>query len=315
MLGFFIGTRGGGLAMASACFVAVVLVACGGTPEEGTSVAREAASGEVSAGGGGGTVLATFNGREFTEANYNDIMNKLSSRARASMNSIDKKVQYLENYLISELIFERGKKQGFTDDKSIRDQIDDLERRLVIQKVMRESQSATVSDDDVRAYYLANKDQFSADRVKVSHILVEDEALANEILAKVKEDPSLFEKLAEEHSIDKSNSKRGGDLGFFGRGRMVKEFEDAAFALEEDGQLSDVVKTRFGHHIIKRTGREEGVQKSFDDVKTQIRVKLVNEKRRESTQKFLDEIKASAGLKIDREALAALTAKADSPRP
>ena len=88
-----------------------------------------------------------------------------------------------------------------------------------------------------------------AEKIRCAHILVEKQSLANQLLERIKEGES-FEKLAQENSID-SSRKRGGDLGFFGRGVMVREFEKAAFGLEV-GEVSQVVKTQFGYHIIKR---------------------------------------------------------------
>lgn len=89
-----------------------------------------------------------------------------------------------------------------------------------------------------------------ANQIRCAHILVEKESLAKEILEKIKKGDS-FAKLAEQYSIDGSR-RRGGDLGFFGKGMMVKEFETAAFALNK-GDVSGVVRTQFGYHIIKRT--------------------------------------------------------------
>ena len=86
-------------------------------------------------------------------------------------------------------------------------------------------------------------------KVHCAHILIEKLSLAQEIKAKIANGES-FSNLAKQHSVDGSK-KRGGDLGLFGRGMMVKEFEKAAFALEK-GQVSDIVKTQFGYHIIKR---------------------------------------------------------------
>ena len=86
-------------------------------------------------------------------------------------------------------------------------------------------------------------------KIHCAHILVEKQSVALEIKAKLAGGES-FSKMAQQYSIDVSK-KRGGDLGLFGRGVMVKEFEKAAFALEK-GQISDVVKTQFGYHIIKR---------------------------------------------------------------
>lgn len=88
-----------------------------------------------------------------------------------------------------------------------------------------------------------------ANQIRCAHILVEKESLAKELLEKINKGES-FSKLAEQYSIDGSR-RRGGDLGFFGRGMMVREFESAAFALEK-GQVSGIVRTQFGYHIIKR---------------------------------------------------------------
>lgn len=88
-----------------------------------------------------------------------------------------------------------------------------------------------------------------ANKIRCAHILVAKFSEAHAILKQIKKGES-FAKLAQEHSLDGSR-KRGGDLGYFGRGMMVKEFEKAAFALEK-GQVSDVIKTQFGYHIIKR---------------------------------------------------------------
>ncbi|MGC8568097.1 MAG: peptidylprolyl isomerase [Candidatus Micrarchaeia archaeon] len=88
-----------------------------------------------------------------------------------------------------------------------------------------------------------------SDKIRCAHILVAKEATAKEILDKLSKGES-FSKLAEQYSID-SSRKRGGDLGIFSRGQMVKPFEEAAFKLKK-GEISGIVKTQFGYHIIKR---------------------------------------------------------------
>jgi peptidyl-prolyl cis-trans isomerase C len=90
-----------------------------------------------------------------------------------------------------------------------------------------------------------------SNKIRCSHILVEKLSLATEILDKIKKGES-FAKMAEQYSIDGSR-RRGGDLGEFGRGMMVRPFEEAAFKLQV-GEVSGIVKTEFGYHIIKRTG-------------------------------------------------------------
>ena len=90
-----------------------------------------------------------------------------------------------------------------------------------------------------------------ADKIKCSHILVKKHSEALYILERLRKGES-FDKLAREFSIDRGSGKRGGDLGFFGRGVMVKPFEATSFNLEKN-QISEPVKTEFGYHIIKRT--------------------------------------------------------------
>jgi foldase protein PrsA len=89
-----------------------------------------------------------------------------------------------------------------------------------------------------------------ADKIKCAHILVEKQSQALAILERLKKGDK-FADLAKELSLDTGCGKRGGDLGYFGRGRMVKPFETAAFALSV-GQISEPIKTEFGYHIIKR---------------------------------------------------------------
>ena len=89
-----------------------------------------------------------------------------------------------------------------------------------------------------------------ANKIKCSHILVQKQSEALALLERLKKGES-FANLAKELSIDKGSGRRGGDLGYFGRGMMVKPFEETAFKLEK-GQMSEPIKTEFGYHIIKR---------------------------------------------------------------
>jgi peptidyl-prolyl cis-trans isomerase C len=91
-----------------------------------------------------------------------------------------------------------------------------------------------------------------ADKIKCSHILVKKQSEAMAVLKRLKKGES-FANLARELSVDRGSGKKGGDLGLFGRGVMVKPFEDAAFKLNK-GEISQPVKTEFGYHIIKRAG-------------------------------------------------------------
>jgi peptidyl-prolyl cis-trans isomerase C len=254
----------------------------------------------------GGAVVATYAGKNFTEQDFLDELGKLNKRSRKALSDPERRLQFVENFILSALIYDEGVSKGFDKDPAVRKQITELERRLVIQKVMQEYQSVPVSEEAVRAFYDANPGDFRTDRVKASHILVKEEELAKEVHAKLMANSDEFATLAAAHSIDKSNAERGGDLGFFGRGRMVKEFEEAAFALAKDGQISDPVQTRFGYHIIMRTAREDGQPKPFEEVQNQIRIRLINDLRRDQTESFISDLKTKANYQVKQDVLAGI---------
>jgi parvulin-like peptidyl-prolyl isomerase len=108
-------------------------------------------------------------------------------------------------------------------------------------------------------------------QIKARHILVRDDARAKEALDKVKAGGN-FEDLAKEYSEDTASRDKGGDLGWFGRGTMVKEFEDAAFKLKP-GETSELVKTEYGNHIIRVEDRKGKIDKSYDDWINEVRDK------------------------------------------
>lgn len=148
-----------------------------------------------------------------------------------------------------------------------------------------ESDMTTLEEDSL-AYYESNKEDYKIDEVTASHILVKEEALAKEILQRL-EAGEKFEDLAAQYGTD-STKDTGGSLGTFGRGNMVKEFEDAAFALQP-GEISDVVKTQFGYHIIKVTDKKQGY-KTYDEVKEYIKSTLVGQEAEKRIKVLKDEL-------------------------
>lgn len=132
-----------------------------------------------------------------------------------------------------------------------------------------------LTDSDIRNYYDSNKKEFEKpEEIRARHILVKTEPEAKEILDILKLNKEPFEKIAKERSLDPGSKPNGGDLGYFTKGRMVKEFEDAAFKLKP-GELSDIVKTNYGFHIIKLEDKKEPYVEEFDKVKDSIKNNLL----------------------------------------
>ena len=140
-----------------------------------------------------------------------------------------------------------------------------------------------VDEKEIKKYYEENKDTLA--QVKASHILVADENTAKEVKAKL-DNGEDFAKLAKEYSKDTANSSKGGDLGYFTRDKMVKEFADKAFAMKK-GEISDPVKTSYGFHIIKVEDKKD----SPEALKEEISKKLNDKKYADYLTKLFNEAK------------------------
>lgn len=162
-------------------------------------------------------------------------------------------------------------------------------------------QTVTVSEEEIKAYYDAHKDEFKTDaKVSAKHILVDEEELAQKVRKEIEEGKS-FEDAAGEYSSCPSKA-RGGDLGAFGRGQMVKEFEEAAFSLEKN-TVSEPVKTQFGYHLIKVEDILEAGVAELEEVKEAIRSRLYQEKQKEVYDKKLAELREVYPVQINASAL------------
>ncbi len=154
-----------------------------------------------------------------------------------------------------------------------------------------------VAPSDVERFYRANEAQFTTpEQVRASHILLKtegkDEAAVRaraEALLKEAKSGADFAALAKKNSEDEGSAAQGGDLDYFGRGRMAKEFEDAAFSLAP-GQISDVVKSPFGFHIIKVTDRKPETKRALEEARPQITEQLSYERAQAEVQKTGDAV-------------------------
>jgi foldase protein PrsA len=182
-------------------------------------------------------------------------------------------------------------------------------------KKLYESQNP-VSETDLKAYYDKNKENFATTpkEVKASHILLQTKAEADAVLAELKAGKD-FATLAKAKSQDPGSKAKGGDLGFFPRGVMNTEFETAAFGLAK-GEMSGVVQSPNGFHIIKVTDIKEAVVPAYDVVKEKVKEAYYNEKLQSDSQTWLDKLKKDKNYKnllAANPAASASASPAESP--
>lgn len=249
-----------------------------------------------------GTVLAEVNGKVITSEDFNAEVENLPPYIKPMAQTPEGKKELLDSMIVRELVLEQAKKDGIDTSEEVKKRMEDLKKRVVVEAFIRKKieQDIKISDEDMKKFYEQNKDKFkSGEQVKASHILVKSEPAAKDILAQLKKGGN-FEELAKKNSSDAS-AEKGGDLGWFARGAMVPEFEKAAFGLKE-GELSNVIKTQYGFHIIKVTGKRPAGARSFDEVKDQIKAAMLPAKQQEVLQTLKETLKKDAKITIKEDA-------------
>lgn len=204
---------------------------------------------------------------------------------------------------------------------------EDLKTQIRIKKLVASINKIKISDSDAEKYYKTHLDEFKhAEQVRASHILVSSDTLqmirdlkaknkdisatemnakmdemiaaqkakAEAILAEVKANPDNFEQIAMKKSEDKVSGERGGELGFFSRNDMVKEFSDAAFAMKPNTISENLVKTNYGFHIIKVTDRAEAGTTPFVKVKDEIKFYLETKEQIKTLKNLTDGLMKTA---------------------
>ncbi|MEW5946480.1 MAG: peptidylprolyl isomerase [bacterium] len=250
----------------------------------------------------GGEAVATIGNVVLTVEELNAMIESLPAHARPQLATDEDKRKFVEQFYETIAVAEVAREAGGAESVGFRTRMKLAENQLLAQTFMQEKlKGLEVSDEDARKYYEENAAEFSGGQVKASHILVETLEEAVEIRRELAKDPGRFEKLARERSTCTSK-ERGGDLGWFGRGKMVPEFEAAAFGMEK-GEISDPVKTRFGFHVIRLDDRTEMTQKAFEEVKAEIVSKLKNLKQQEAVNKVLSAAREKHKLEINEENL------------
>ncbi len=264
-----------------------------------------------------GDIAAKIGDKKITVADLNTIIALDSDRQKALEKNLQLKENFLRQIVWTMVISDIAKKQGFDKKPEIKKQAELFEDNFLANEYLKREvvQKIVISDDEMKSYYETHKDEFkSPEMVRARHILIratmssEEEKKkakekATEILQKLK-DGEDFAKLATDYSDDPGSKLKGGDLGFFPRGRMVKPFEDASFSLKP-GEMSGIVETQFGYHIIKAEEKKEASVEPFEKTKEQIKQKLLQERAKTKVAEFLDKAMKDAKAEVFPEALGA----------
>ncbi|MCM3732855.1 peptidylprolyl isomerase [Fictibacillus nanhaiensis] len=225
----------------------------------------------------------------------------LEDKYKVTDKEIDKEIDKIKEELGGEDAFKQALEQnGLSDEKQLKERVKSM---LLNEKAATEG--VKISEDEMKKVF---EEKYKTE-VKASHILVDDEKTAKEVQKKLKEGGD-FAKLAEEYSKDPGSKSKGGDLGFFGKGAMVPEFEKVAFTLDK-GETSDLVKSDYGVHIIKVTDKREN---KFEDKKEQVEQELKQQKAKPITE-ILENLRKKADVKIkDKELKEKIEKKAEQPQ-
>lgn len=227
-----------------------------------------------------GKVLAKVEGMEITEGDVNNFLRDLGPQMASQFQSEEGIKRLVEELVNQKLLYLDAKENKLDESDEFQELLKETNEKLLASFALTKLVSEIeVTEEGLKGYYNENIDNYKKPETAVaSHILVESEEKAKEILKEINEGLE-FAEAAEKYSTCPSKSV-GGELGEFARGQMVPEFEDAAFKMEA-GTISEPVKTQFGYHIIKLMEvKPEGVEE-FEDIKPQLEEQYTRLKQQE----------------------------------
>lgn len=267
-----------------------------------------------------GPILGKAGSRKITLEDFKRLTGYYDEdKQKALENSPQLKATLLKRYIQAEALTVQAKKEGFDRRPDIREKADMLLKDFYAAeylriKVAEFAAKTVIQDAEVETYYKANKEEFLLpERVKARHILVRADKAASEeekkkaeqkieeIHRKIKAGAD-FAKLAGEVSEDPGTKTKGGELDFFQKGSMVPEFEKAAFALKP-GEVSGIVMTQFGYHLIKVEEKKEAGTEPLEDVAARIREKMLNNRKKQLLEATIDKAMKDSGAEINLEPL------------
>ncbi len=249
-------------------------------------------------------VLAKISNSSITLGDFKARIAKLPSYYQ---NIVEKnRKHYLEEMITEKLFYEEALRRGLNNDREVAEVINDAKKKIVIAKLIKNDveDKVKVSEDEIAAFYEENKDKLKTPEMwRASQILVPTEQEAKEMLQELNSGAN-FEDIARAQSKD-ATASRGGDIGYFRAGQVVPEFEKAALDLNV-GQLSDIVRTKFGYHIIKLTDKKASAMQTYENAKPMIENELKKKRKAEIFYELVMSLKKKYGVNIDEEAFSSV---------
>ncbi|HEX7549136.1 MAG TPA: peptidylprolyl isomerase [Candidatus Methylomirabilis sp.] len=245
-------------------------------------------------------VVATVNMAELT---YDDFKQRIKMlELERGPVTPDRFAEVLRAMVREEILYQAAVGQQLDTKEEVKKRLEISRRQVLIEELLRQkvTPASQVTEEEVKKAYEDNKIQLTTEAVKVSHIMVKTETEAETIQTELKAGKS-FEELAKAKSQDAGSAEKGGDLGMLSRGQTEPEFETAAFALK-DGEVSGVVKTQYGYHIIKVLSHETTLQ-PYDEVKDRLREMLGKQKQRDVLMKTMAEYEQGAKTEVYEDRL------------
>jgi peptidyl-prolyl cis-trans isomerase C len=245
-------------------------------------------------------ILAKVDGKEITQKDREFFLGTLGPERSAQFSTPEGLEQILQELINQELLFNEAKQDGLdkTDEYAL--ELEKLESQLLKSMALRKVLSTVaVTEDDLKNHYESNKEKFQKPmQLKASHILVKTEEEGQAVLDRLNAGET-FEAVATEAS-ECPSKERGGDLGYFAKGAMVPEFEQATMELDKD-QISGLVQTQFGYHVIKLVDRKEPEASSFEEVSKQIEQEVYGMRQGQVYQDKINTLRSSAEIEIITE--------------
>lgn len=234
--------------------------------------------------------LAVVNSKAIYESDIDEMIAQMGQRG-AAYQSEQGRAMILEQLIAQRLFLADAMRNLYEREPEFKAQMARVKEQMLVQYSINKAVGGIkVTDADAQKFYDENPVQFAGQpTVSASHILVDSEEKASEILAQINDGEISFEDAAKAHSSCPS-SEQGGSLGEFGHGQMVPEFDEACFSMEV-GEVRGPVKTQFGFHLIRLDSKNDGETVAFDMVKEQIKDHLLAEKQQKAYQSRVNQLK------------------------